>query len=395
MLPTRQANRNGLLMHGANGVFTTVTTPLTDAMMLDTINDWLNRMEPGDVLDRAGLDYIFWRPFLPDHNAAGEHYKKILDRLIKEHSIISFKWDQMPATFRFRYASNRGHTTPDHLKALALTAAPAQVAEIEALLAKHGHGTGATVHGAPVADDKDLVRALFKVALTELSWKPGPKHKALVETLAERGLTVPDGFTKKDYLAMVNSIFGDADEQVTAPYRTDRAQPLPESKHPVGRVIDPGSLGAGDRLTVLKPLADTAGGHAGATGTILWSDGNSPCAQLDDGTVLNLIEDDCIDSAPRVSKRVAIPLITISHDRTMWNEGFDQHDVYLRFPKPAATPGLETAVRMLVDAHNQAQTSFDRNFEVSVRLGPWEGPDLEAPAALKVLKAALTDWKGI
>jgi hypothetical protein len=382
-------------MHGTNGVFPKVTTPLTDQMVLDTINDWLGRMEPGEVLDKAGLEYLFWRPFLPDHNAAGEHYKQILVRLIKEGRIITFKWDQMPATFRFRYAANRGHTTPDHLKALAQTATPAQAAEIEALLARTGHGTGATFQGAPAADEEALKDALFKLVLRELNFKPAAKFKELVEALAERGLAAPAGFSKKDYLALAEELFGTPGGAVTAPYRTDRTQPLPEPSYPVGRVVDPDNLAAGDRFTVLKPLIDTADGHAGAAGTVLWTDGNSPCVQLGDGTVLNLIEDDCIDRPRTAAARRGIELITISHDRSMWNEGFDRPDIYLRFPVPASAPDLEAAVRMLVDAHNKAQTGYDRTFKVSVRRGLWEGPDLEPVAALKILVEALNEWKGL
>lgn len=193
-------------MHGSHGIFTKVDGPLSDTMVLDTTTEWLKGMGPGEVLDKAALEYIFWRPFLPDYNETGEHFTAILGRLIKERRIISYKWNQMPATFRFRYASNRGFTTEDHLRFLAQSANEAQAVEINALLEAHGYETGGTLPPAPVADEAAILSAFLAIARNELQSKPSAKHKALVEALADRGMVAPPDLTKERYLALVKSV---------------------------------------------------------------------------------------------------------------------------------------------------------------------------------------------
>jgi hypothetical protein len=74
----------------------------------------------------------------------------------------------------------------------------------------------------------------------------------------------------------------------------------------------------------------------------------------------------------------------------MWNEGFE-HDIYIQLPAAE----LEAGIRLLVEAHNKKQAAFDRNFEVSVRVGPWEGPDLDPANAHKIIVEALNEWEGI
>jgi hypothetical protein len=150
------------------------------------------------------------------------------------------------------------------------------------------------------------------------------------------------------------------------------------------------TLGAGDRFVVSRPLSDTAGGHVGVTGTVIWANECFPFAQLSDGTLLNLLEDDYLEYAPDGSTRGVIPLVTISHDRTMWNEGFE-HDIYLQLP----AADLEGEVRALIARHNAAQTGYGRDFEVSVHMGQWEGPDLDHGDARRIILEALNEWQGI
>lgn len=177
---------------------------------------------------------------------------------------------------------------------------------------------------------------------------------------------------------------------MTTTMRTDRKAPYQQPTWPAGQAVATGSLDAGDRFVITRPLSDTASGHVGATGVAVWTNNGFPFVQLQDGTMLNLLEDDYIDLPYTDSARGTIPLITISHNTTMWNEGFE-HDIYIQFP----AADLEAGVRALVAGHNAVQTAYDRDFEVSVRLGPWEGPDLSAADARNVVLEALNEWEGI
>lgn len=177
---------------------------------------------------------------------------------------------------------------------------------------------------------------------------------------------------------------------MTATRRTDRTADYVEPLLPEGRMLQAETLAAGDRFVVSRPLSDTSAGHFGVTGTVIWANDCFPFAQLSDGTFLNLLEDDYLDYPPDASARGDIPLVTISHDRTTWNEGFE-HDIYLQLP----ASDLEGDVRTLIARHNAAQTGYDRDFEVSVRIGPWEGPDLGPADALRIILEALHEWQGI
>lgn len=172
--------------------------------------------------------------------------------------------------------------------------------------------------------------------------------------------------------------------------RTDRTAPYQNPTWPAGRVIDADALQAGDHFVIIRPLSDTAGGHSGATGAVIWTNDGLPFVQLQDGTTVNLLEDDYIDFAPSDSARGTIPLITISHDTTMWNEGFE-HDIYIQFP----AADLEAGIRDLVAGHNAVQTGYECDFDVSVLMGPWDGPDLDADGARKIVLEALNEWEGV
>lgn len=177
---------------------------------------------------------------------------------------------------------------------------------------------------------------------------------------------------------------------MTATRRTDRTADYEEPSRFGGGAVQAENLSAGDHFVVSQPLSGTSGGHAGAIGTVIWANEALPTAQLSDGTLLNLLEDDYLDYPSDTSARGDIPLVTISHDRTMWNEGFE-HDIYLQLP----ASDLEGDVRTLIARHNAAQTGYGRDFEVSVRIGPWEGPDLDPADARRIILEALREWKGI
>lgn len=75
---------------------------------------------------------------------------------------------------------------------------------------------------------------------------------------------------------------------MTATMRTDRKAPYQQPSWPAGRAIDTGSLQAGDRFVITRPLSDTASGHVGAPGFVIRTNNGFPFVQLQDGTTLNL-----------------------------------------------------------------------------------------------------------
>lgn len=174
---------------------------------------------------------------------------------------------------------------------------------------------------------------------------------------------------------------------MAANYRTDRTLPFPAPAAAEG--LDAGTLMPGDRVKVVKPLRDTKAVKAGATGTVIWTDSQyRPALQLEDGTVVNLIENDALAPASGKGARGTVALLTLRHNTEVWAPGFES-DLYLRIP---ASGGLEAAVRSLVADHNRAQEADGWDFKVSLEKGPWDGPDLKPAAAKKIVGEALADW---
>lgn len=175
---------------------------------------------------------------------------------------------------------------------------------------------------------------------------------------------------------------------MAANYRTDRTLPFPEQAAPADG-LDVSTLGPGDRVKVLKPLRDLKAVKAGATGTVIWTDGAyRPVLQFEDGTVVNLIENDTLAPAPAKSGRGTVSLLTLRHNTAVWKPGYE-NDVYLRIP---AAGGLEASVRSIVNEHNGGQRGQGRDFKVSVETGAWDGPDLKPAAAKKIVTEALEAW---
>ncbi|HEX9229925.1 MAG TPA: hypothetical protein VF885_25280 [Arthrobacter sp.] len=174
---------------------------------------------------------------------------------------------------------------------------------------------------------------------------------------------------------------------MAATYRTDRTLPFPAAAPADG--LDISTLCPGDRVEVLKPLRDLKTVKAGATGTVIWTDGAyRPVLQLEDGTIVNLIEDDALAPASGTCARGTVSLLTLRHNTGGWNPGFE-NDVYLRIP---AAGSLEASVRSIVDEHNGVQRGRGRDFKVTVEAGAWDGPDLKPAAARKIVTEALEDW---
>lgn len=174
---------------------------------------------------------------------------------------------------------------------------------------------------------------------------------------------------------------------MAANYRTDRTLPFPAAAPAEG--LDVGALLPGDRVKVAKPLRDTKAVKAGATGTVIWIDSEyRPVLQLEDGTVVNLIDSDELAPAAGKGARGSVSLLTLRHNTEVWKPGFTS-DVYLRIP---AAGTLEAAVRSLVTDHNGAQDGDGRDFKVTVEAGFWDGPDLKPAAAKKIVAEALADW---
>lgn len=172
---------------------------------------------------------------------------------------------------------------------------------------------------------------------------------------------------------------------MAASYRTDRTLPFPDAAPADG--LDISTLCPGDRVKILKPLRDLKAVKAGATGTVIWTDGAyRPVLQLEDGTIVNLIEDDAL--APAKSARGTVSLLTLRHNTDGWNPGFE-NDVYLRIPVAGT---LEASVRSIVDEHNGVQRGRGRDFRVTVEAGTWDGPDLKPATAKKIVTEALEDW---
>jgi hypothetical protein len=174
---------------------------------------------------------------------------------------------------------------------------------------------------------------------------------------------------------------------MAANYRTDRTLPFPEPAGPA-EGLDVTTLGPGDRVTVLKTLRDAKAVKAGATGTVIWTDSNyRPVLQFEDGTVINLTDNDALAAATAQSARGPVSLLTLRHNTSAWKPGYED-DVYLQIP----AGGLEASVRSIVDAHNGGQRGRGRDFTVSVETGPWDGPDLKPAAAKKIVGEALESW---
>jgi hypothetical protein len=175
---------------------------------------------------------------------------------------------------------------------------------------------------------------------------------------------------------------------MAASYRTDRSLPLPEPAVPA-EGLDVTTLLPGDRVKVLKPLRDLKTVKTGAKGTVIWTGGDyRPVLQLEDGTVVNLIDADALAEAPAKSARGTVSLLTLRHNTEGWKPGFSD-DVYLRIP---AAGNLEGSVRSIVDEHNGLQRGRGKGFTVAVETGPWDGPDLKPAAAKKIVTEALADW---
>lgn len=174
---------------------------------------------------------------------------------------------------------------------------------------------------------------------------------------------------------------------MAANYRTDRSFPFPTPAAAEG--LDAGTLLPGDRVKVVKTLIGTTSVKAGATGTVIWTDSQyRPVLQVEDGTVVNLIQNDTLAPAAGKGARGSVSLLTLRHNTEVWKPGFIT-DVYLQIP---AAGTLEPAVRSIVDAHNAAQGGDGRDFKVSVETGAWDGPDLKPAAAKKIITEALSDW---
>ena len=174
-----------------------------------------------------------------------------------------------------------------------------------------------------------------------------------------------------------------------ASYRTDRTLPHPEPAAPAADGVDVTALVPGDRVRVLKPLRDLKAVRAGATGTVIWTDGDyRPVLQLEDGAVINLVDGDVLAPASSRSARGTVSLLTLRHNTDGWKPGFDT-DVYLRIPSAGS---LDASVRSLVDEHNDCQRGRGRDFKVTVETGSWDGPDLKPAAARKIVTEALQDW---
>lgn len=172
-------------------------------------------------------------------------------------------------------------------------------------------------------------------------------------------------------------------------YRTDRALPFPATTAAEG--LDAGTLMPGDRVKVVKQLIDTKAVKAGATGTVIWTDSQyRPVLQLEDGTVVNLIQNDTLAPAAGKGARGSVSLLTLRHNTETWKPGYES-DVYLRIPSSGT---LEKDVRSLVDAHNQGLRGqgYGRDINLSVESGAWDGPDLKPAAAKKIVIEALADW---
>jgi hypothetical protein len=175
---------------------------------------------------------------------------------------------------------------------------------------------------------------------------------------------------------------------MAANYRTDRTLPFPEPAAPA-EGLDITSLLPGDRVKVVKPLRDLKTVKTGAKGAVIWTGGDyRPVLQLEDGTVVNLIDGDALAEAPPKSARGTVSLLTLRHNTEGWKPGYE-NDVYLRIP---AAGNLESSVRSIVDEHNGVQRGKGRGFTVVVETGPWDGPDLKPAAAKKIVTEALEDW---
>lgn len=174
---------------------------------------------------------------------------------------------------------------------------------------------------------------------------------------------------------------------MAASYRTDRSLPFPEAAPAEG--LDVTALRPGDRVKIVKPLRDLKTVKAGAKGTIIWAGGDyRPVLQLEDGTIVNLIEADALAEAPAKSARGTVSLLTLRHNTEGWKPGFED-DLYLRIP---AAGNLEGTVRSIVEEHNGSQRGRGKGFNVSVETGAWDGPDLKPAAAKKIVTEALADW---
>lgn len=175
---------------------------------------------------------------------------------------------------------------------------------------------------------------------------------------------------------------------MVASYRTDRSLPFPEPASPA-EGLDVTTLLPGDRVKIAKPLRDLKTVKTGAKGTVIWTDGAyRPVLQLEDGTIVNLIDDDTLAEAPAKSARGTVSLLTLRHNTEGWKPGFGE-DVYLRIP---AGGNLEASVRSIVQEHNGGQRGRGRGFNVTVEPGAWDGPDLKPAAARKIVTEALEDW---
>ncbi|MET4144092.1 hypothetical protein [Arthrobacter sp. UYCo732] len=175
---------------------------------------------------------------------------------------------------------------------------------------------------------------------------------------------------------------------MAASYRTDRTLPFPEPAAPA-EGLDVTGLLPGDRVRVIKPLRDLKTVKTGAKGSVIWTGCDyRPVLQLEDGTVVNLIDGDALAEAPAKSARGTVSLLTLRHNTEGWKPGFE-NDVYLRIP---AAGGLEASVRSIVSEHNGAQRGGGRDFKVTLETGAWDGPDLKPAAVKKIVTEALADW---